>query len=84
MDAWRIESAPVEMQGAMAAAYQVGYRVALIAGSAGALALAQAFGWPVSYLGMALLAAVGIVTTLCVREPDGRFARSAPSAKRGW
>ena len=30
------------MQGAMAAAYQVGYRVALIAGSAGALTLAQA------------------------------------------
>ena len=37
MDAWRIESAPISMQGAMAAAYQVGYRIALIAGSAGAL-----------------------------------------------
>ena len=31
MDAWRIESAGVQMQGAMAAAYQIGYRIALIA-----------------------------------------------------
>jgi len=77
MDAWRIESAPVEMQGAMVAAYQVGFRVALIAGSAGALVLAQAFNWQVSYLGMALLTSIGIVTTLCVSEPAGVAERQA-------
>jgi PAT family beta-lactamase induction signal transducer AmpG len=70
MDAWRIESAPIAMQGAMAAAYQVGFRIALIAGSAGALTLAQAYNWHVSYLGVALLASVGLVTTLCIREPN--------------
>ena len=75
MDAWRIESAPIEKQGAMLAAYQVGFRVALITGSAGALALAQARGWTVSYLGMAVLAGVGIVTTLCVREPQAVASR---------
>jgi PAT family beta-lactamase induction signal transducer AmpG len=75
MDAWRIESAPVEMQGAMVAAYQVGFRVALIAGSAGALTLAQAFDWHVSYLCMALLTGVGIVTTLCVSEPAAAATR---------
>jgi PAT family beta-lactamase induction signal transducer AmpG len=75
MDAWRIESAPVAMQGAMLAAYQVGFRVALITGSAGALALAQAFGWRVSYLGMALLTGVGIIATLCVREPQAVASR---------
>ncbi|MGH8318555.1 MAG: AmpG family muropeptide MFS transporter [Steroidobacteraceae bacterium] len=69
MDAWRIESAPVEMQGAMAAAYQVGYRIALFAASAGALTLAQALGWNASYLCMAALTAVGIITTLIVKEP---------------
>src|SRR5580700_6428639 len=36
VDAWRIESAGVQMQGAMAAAYQIGYRIALIIASAGA------------------------------------------------
>lgn len=75
MDAWRIESAPIEMQGAMLAAYQVGFRVALITGSAGALALAQAFAWSTSYLAMALLAGVGIVTTLCVAEPQALASR---------
>ncbi|HJS89655.1 MAG TPA: MFS transporter [Steroidobacteraceae bacterium] len=69
MDAWRIESAPIEIQGAMAAAYSVGYRIALFAGSAGALALAQALGWRASYLCMAALTPVGIITTLIVREP---------------
>jgi len=80
LDAWRIESAPVSMQGAMAAAYQIGYRVALIAGSAGALTLAQAFSWHVSYLGIAVLTSVGLVTTLFVREP--RATGSRESAKR--
>lgn len=77
LDAWRIESAPISMQGAMAAAYQVGYRVALIAGSAGALSLAQEFNWHVSYLGVALLTSVGVVTTLFVREPQPPAAREA-------
>jgi MFS transporter, PAT family, beta-lactamase induction signal transducer AmpG len=77
LDAWRIESAPIVMQGAMAAAYQVGYRIALIAGSAGALTLAQAYNWHASYLGIALLASVGLVTTLCVREPQVPASREA-------
>lgn len=77
LDAWRIESAPTSMQGAMAASYQVGYRVALIAGSAGALTLAQAFSWHVSYLALVLLAAVGLVTTLFIREPPASAMRAA-------
>jgi len=74
VDAWRIESAPVEMQGAMAAAYQIGYRAALITGGAGALGIAQGYGWMTSYLTMAVLAGVGIVTTLLVREPPARVS----------
>ncbi len=70
MDAWRIESAPTEVQGAMAAAYSVGYRVAMIAASAGALTVASGFGWRTSYSAMAMLMAIGILTTLLVREPQ--------------
>ena len=77
MDAWRIESAPVEMQGAMAAAYQIGFRIALIAGGAGALGAAQAFGWHISYLAVASLTIVGIVTTLLVKEPEPAASRQA-------
>jgi len=77
VDAWRIESAPEPQQGAMAAAYQLGYRTALIVGSAGALALAQGFGWHASYSMMAVLGAVGIVTTLLIREPEPRASRES-------
>jgi PAT family beta-lactamase induction signal transducer AmpG len=69
LDAWRIESAAMRMQGAMLAAYQIGYRAALICGSAGALAIAGSAGWHLSYSCMAALVAVGVVTTLLVREP---------------
>ena len=37
IDAWRIEAAPPERQAAMAATYVFGYRLALLAGGAGAL-----------------------------------------------
>ncbi|HVH84656.1 MAG TPA: MFS transporter [Steroidobacteraceae bacterium] len=69
LDAWRIESAEVSMQGAMVAAYQIGYRVALISGSAGALTIAARANWHASYTTMAVLGGVGIVTTLLIREP---------------
>ena len=77
MDAWRIESAPVALQGAMAAAYQVGYRIALITGSAGALTIAAHGGWSTSYATMAALAGVGLVTTLLVLEPHPTIARDS-------
>ncbi len=77
MDAWRIESAPEEMQGSMAASYSVGYRVALIVGQPGALGLAQELGWRGSYSVMAALVSVGVVTTLLVREPASSVDRQS-------
>jgi PAT family beta-lactamase induction signal transducer AmpG len=74
MDAWRIESAPDKEQGAMAAAYQIGYRAAIICSTAGALGLAQVAGWHTSYATMAGLGLVGVITTLLVREPPARVA----------
>ena len=75
VDAWRIESAAVEQQGAMAAAYQIGYRVALIAGSAGALTVAGTLGWKMSYTVMAVLVGVGVITTLLSKEPQAAVER---------
>jgi PAT family beta-lactamase induction signal transducer AmpG len=49
IDAWRIEAAEVSKQGAMAAAYQWGYRVAMIVAGAVPLLLAQAYSWNLSY-----------------------------------
>ena len=69
LDAWRIESAALQAQGAMLGAYQIGYRAALICGGAGALAIAGYAGWHASYSTMAALVVVGVVTTLLVPEP---------------
>ena len=77
LDAWRIESAAVRLQGAMLAAYQIGYRAALICGGAGALAIAGSAGWHVSYSSMAALVSVGVVTTLLVREPAAAAPRGS-------
>ena len=64
IDAWRIEAAEVSKQGAMAAAYQWGYRVAMIIAGAVPLLLAEARGWNFSYAVMAALMTIGIVAVL--------------------
>lgn len=79
IDAFRIESAPEKMQAALAAAYQVGYRSAMIVATAGALTIAawvdpnsevyDLASWQTAYLVMAGLMAVGIITTLMSSEP---------------
>lgn len=69
VDAWRIEAAPTDQQAAMAAAYQLGYRVALLAATAGALFIGGSINWPLAYQCMAALMLVGIVTVFIVDEP---------------
>ncbi|QYJ90983.1 AmpG family muropeptide MFS transporter [Shewanella halotolerans] len=79
IDAFRIESAPQKMQAALAAAYQVGYRSAMIVATAGALTIAawvdpnsEAYdlaSWQTAYLVMAGLMFIGIFTTLLSSEP---------------
>ena len=69
IDAYRIESAPPEMQGGTAATYQLGYRLALITAGAGALFVAAADGWHVAYLLMTTLVGVGFATALLIAEP---------------
>ena len=80
LDAYRIESAEQSRQAAMAAAYQVGYRAAMITASGGALWIASTFDpdettyqhapWLAAYLCMAGLIGVGIVTVLFSSEPQ--------------
>lgn len=87
IDAFRIESAIPEYQGAMSASYVFGYRVALLAAGAGALYLADYFSWVVSYLGMAMLVLVGVITVLIVSEPDrnagvAEFELTVPGVRR--
>ena len=80
IDAWRIESATVDKQGAMAAAYQGGFRIALVVGQAGVFIIADNFGWHAGYLTMSVLMATSMLTTLLVREPQRPASAAAGSA----
>jgi MFS transporter, PAT family, beta-lactamase induction signal transducer AmpG len=92
LDAYRIESASVAKQGALAAMYQTGYRLAMIWAGAGALWIAarvtdgtvgyQAAGWSAAYFAMAVSMTVGIVTVLLSPEPAAGAGRATLTAER--
>ena len=70
VDAYRIEIAPIELQGILTAGYQFGYRVAFLVSGAGALYIADSYTWEISYKIMSSLMLIGIITTLMSSEPD--------------
>lgn len=83
LDAYRIESAASERQGALAATYQTGYRIAMIWAGAGVLWIAARAGaadpaqyqqgaWRSAYLVMAASMLVGVLTVLLSPEPAQR------------
>ncbi|MEO8386869.1 MAG: AmpG family muropeptide MFS transporter [Polaromonas sp.] len=84
LDAYRIESADTQRQAALAAAYQTGYRIAMIWAGAGALWIAaraevvgdavtyQHGAWQVAYLAMAASMLLGMATVLLSPEPVPR------------
>jgi MFS transporter, PAT family, beta-lactamase induction signal transducer AmpG len=83
LDAFRIESADVQRQPALAAAYQTGYRIAMIWAGAGVLKIAaraevadvanyQHAAWQLAYLVMAASMLVGVLTVLFTAEPAGK------------
>ena len=80
LDAYRIESADVQRQAALAASYQTGYRIAMIWAGAGVLWIAaraeipgvtgyQQDAWKTAYLVMAASMLLGMVTVLFSPEP---------------
>ena len=92
LDAYRIESADTQRQAALAAAYQTGYRIAMIWAGAGALWIAaraetgdaaatyQHGAWQVAYLAMAASMLLGMATVLLSPEPAARVLPPARNA----
>ncbi len=90
LDAYRIESAKVDDQAALAATYQTGYRLAMIWAGAGVLwVAAQVQGdvqgymvqaWHVAYTAMAASMLVGMITVLLSPEPETRPMAPARNA----
>lgn len=93
LDAYRIESADLSRQAAMSAAYQVGYRSAMITASAGALWIASRFDpdeatyqhgpWVAAYICMAGFMAIGILTVAFSREPVVTVAAETVRREQG-
>jgi len=79
VDAWRIEAVETELQAAMAASYQLGYRIALLVATAGALFIGGTLSWPLAYKLMALLMGVGMIAVLLIGEPQTIDLESRPS-----
>ncbi len=84
IDAYRIESAPPRLQAMLATTYISGYRIGMILAGAVALGLADRFGstmesyshaaWQQTYWVMAAAMLIGLITTLCIREPEAQDA----------
>jgi PAT family beta-lactamase induction signal transducer AmpG len=68
IDAFRIESTDDDFQGAMAAMYVLGYRLALLVAGAGAFYIAEFFNWQTAYFSMAAAMSFGVITTLCLKS----------------
>lgn len=68
-DAYRIDTLDRDLEGPGTANFVNGYRFGVLASGAGALLIADQFGWQVAYWVMAGLMVVGICTTLASPEP---------------
>lgn len=92
IDAYRIESAERELQALMSSSYIAGYRIGMIIAGAGALFLASYWGsttnnynylaWQMTYLAMAGVMLVGVITTLMIPEPDTEYKQNTESEQR--
>jgi PAT family beta-lactamase induction signal transducer AmpG len=85
IDAYRIESAPAELQSMLSSMYIAGYRIGMLVAGAGSLWLADWWGqklydvsvWANVYRTMALMMLVGILTTFIIKEPDVKETRGS-------
>lgn len=88
IDAYRIECAAPKIQALLSSSYIAGYRIGMVAAGAGGLYLAYYFGsradtyvyeaWQKTYLIMALIMGVGLLTTLALPEPKSAGTNEYP------
>ena len=77
-DAYRTDTLHPHERGLGAAVWVNGYRIALLASGAGALALADYVGWQMTYLALAVVMIVGVIVVLV--SPDPTVVANAPKS----
>lgn len=84
IDTWRIEvagpGAPLDL---LSTIYQFGSRSAALVGGAGSLLLADAVGWPVTYMLSGILMGLGVLGTLIAPEPAPAPAQAIARERLG-
>lgn len=81
-DAYRVEILPPDEQGAGAASFVFGYRMAMLISGAGALFLSDALSWQASYATMALIMLVTVIPVFFIAEPQAQIRDKVGSAKQ--
>ncbi len=87
IDAYRVESLTTEEQGPGAGLIQTGYRIAMLVTGAGALLIADRWGWFAAYAAMAALLVVGLAVFIVSPEPEvsqRAAAKPGQSNVRDW
>lgn len=87
IDAYRIECVEESFQALLSSMYIAGYRIGMLVAGAGSLFLADYLGtstadynydaWQYTYLAMALVMLIGVITTLVIPEPDLQHIKSS-------
>jgi PAT family beta-lactamase induction signal transducer AmpG len=80
IDGWRITVAPAERQALMSSWAEIGWRIGNLVAGAGALYLADAFGWRAAYLCMAAFMVPGMVAAFLAPEPPSDMVAHAKPA----
>lgn len=70
VDAYRTDVLQEKERGVGTAVFVTGYRIAMIVSGAIALILADSLGWKNTYIIMASLMTIGIITTLAGKDPE--------------
>ena len=69
ISAYLTEAPDIHERGLASSFYMSSYRIAIIISGAGALIIAEYYGWKISYISMACLMILGIVSTFLTPEP---------------
>ncbi|MCL5238171.1 MAG: MFS transporter [Nitrospirae bacterium] len=84
VDAYRTDVLHEKERGVGSAVFVMGYRIAMLVSGAVAMILSDRIGWHNTYLFMAALMAVGVITTLWGPEPEDDIAHPGSLQEAVW
>lgn len=84
VDAYRTDILKEEERGSGAAVFVTGYRVAMLISGAVAMVLSDSIGWRFTYILMAFLMGIGMLTAIFAPEPELKAAPPADILEAAW